>query len=96
MEWWKTAVIYQIYPCSFTDSTNNGIGDLQAIINSFNYLVHLGIDFLNHAKIERIQNESGNYRPLNSSGLRVPAAIAASILFTRETRSRERTPPIGT
>lgn len=28
-EWWRTATFYQIYPRSFMDTTNNGIGDLQ-------------------------------------------------------------------
>ncbi|MFX0185220.1 MAG: alpha-amylase family glycosyl hydrolase [Candidatus Hodarchaeota archaeon] len=43
-EWWHKAVIYQIYPRSFADSTNNGIGDLQGIINHISYLKNLGID----------------------------------------------------
>lgn len=32
--WWKNAVIYQIYPRSFMDSNNDGIGDLQGIISN--------------------------------------------------------------
>jgi len=43
-QWWQTAVCYQIYPRSFSDSTNNGIGDLRGIINRFDYLKDLGID----------------------------------------------------
>ncbi|NHJ87674.1 MAG: alpha-amylase [Asgard group archaeon] len=43
-EWWQKAVFYQIYPRSFYDSTNNGIGDLRGIINKFDYLIELGID----------------------------------------------------
>ena len=43
-KWWQKAVFYQIYPRSFADSTNNGIGDLQGIINRLNYLQELGID----------------------------------------------------
>ena len=31
--WWKDAVIYQIYPRSFKDTTGNGIGDLKGIIS---------------------------------------------------------------
>lgn len=30
-EWWRTATFYQIYPRSFMDTTNNGIGDLRGI-----------------------------------------------------------------
>jgi glycosidase len=43
-EWWQKAIIYQIYPRSFSDSTNNGIGDLQGIINKLSYIKDLGID----------------------------------------------------
>ena len=43
-KWWQKAVFYQIYPRSFADSTNNGIGDLQGIIKRLNYLQELGID----------------------------------------------------
>ena len=42
--WWKHGVIYHIYPRSFYDSNNDGIGDLQGIIQKLNYLVELGID----------------------------------------------------
>ena len=37
-DWWRTAVIYQIYPRSFYDSNNDGIGDLPGIIEKLNYL----------------------------------------------------------
>ena len=42
--WWKEAVIYQIYPRSFKDTTGNGIGDLQGIISKLDYLKDLGIN----------------------------------------------------
>lgn len=42
-KWWKSAVIYQIYPRSFADSNNDGIGDLQGIISKLDYLEELGI-----------------------------------------------------
>jgi len=44
LEWWKTSVIYQIYPRSFQDSNGDGIGDLNGIIRRLDYLVELGID----------------------------------------------------
>ncbi len=43
-EWFHQAMIYQIYPRSFFDTNNDGIGDLQGIIEKFDYLVELGID----------------------------------------------------
>ena len=38
LPWWKTGVIYQIYPRSFLDTTGNGIGDLEGIIARLDYL----------------------------------------------------------
>jgi alpha-glucosidase len=43
-EWWKTAVIYEIYPRSFQDSDGNGTGDLNGITLRLDYLKDLGID----------------------------------------------------
>jgi alpha-glucosidase len=42
--WWKNAVIYQIYPLSFKDSNNDGIGDLKGIIQKLDYISWLGVD----------------------------------------------------
>jgi alpha-glucosidase len=42
--WWHGAVIYQIYPRSFADSNNDGIGDLPGIIGKLDYVASLGVD----------------------------------------------------
>lgn len=42
--WWTRAVVYQIYPRSFSDSDGNGIGDLRGIIDRVDHLAALGID----------------------------------------------------
>ena len=42
--WWKNAVIYEIYPRSFQDSDHDGIGDLNGITSRLDYLQNLGID----------------------------------------------------
>ncbi|MFD2046424.1 alpha,alpha-phosphotrehalase [Ornithinibacillus salinisoli] len=44
--WWKKATVYQIYPKSFHDTTGNGIGDIQGIIQKLDYLKKLGIDVI--------------------------------------------------
>ena len=44
LKWWENAVIYQIYPRSFQDSNNDGIGDLKGITSRLNYLSKLGVD----------------------------------------------------
>ena len=43
-EWWRTAVIYQIYPRSFADGNGDGIGDLAGVRARLPYLVELGVD----------------------------------------------------
>lgn len=43
-EWWRGAVIYQIYPRSFADSNDDGIGDLQGVTARLDYVASLGVD----------------------------------------------------
>ncbi|KAA6447628.1 glycoside hydrolase family 13 protein [Bacillus swezeyi] len=45
-EWWKEAVVYQIYPRSFFDSNGDGFGDLQGIIQKLDYIKRLGADVI--------------------------------------------------
>lgn len=45
-KWWQESVVYQIYPRSFQDSNDDGIGDLQGIIKRLDYLEYLGIDVI--------------------------------------------------
>lgn len=42
--WWRGGVIYQIYPRSFLDSNNDGIGDLPGITSKLDYVASLGVD----------------------------------------------------
>ena len=42
--WWKHGVIYHIYPRSFNDSNNDGVGDIQGIIQKLDYLEDLGVN----------------------------------------------------
>src|SRR4051794_30513192 len=44
--WWKPAVVYQIYPRSFSDSNGDGIGDLRGVASRLDYLAALGVDVL--------------------------------------------------
>lgn len=44
--WWHDKFVYQIYPKSFKDSNNDGIGDLKGIIEKLDYLKDLGVDIL--------------------------------------------------
>ena len=42
--WWQNAVFYEIYPRSFADSNNDGVGDLRGIASKLDYLKDLGVD----------------------------------------------------
>ncbi|KAK6462831.1 alpha-glucosidase maltase [Scheffersomyces coipomensis] len=44
--WWKDATIYQIWPASYKDSNGDGIGDIQGIISTLDYLKDLGVDII--------------------------------------------------
>ncbi|BCE01036.1 alpha-glucosidase [Marinicellulosiphila megalodicopiae] len=42
--WWRGAVIYQVYPRSYLDSTGTGVGDLKGITSKLEYIASLGVD----------------------------------------------------
>lgn len=60
-QWWKQAVIYQIYPRSFQDSNGDGIGDLNGIIQRLDYLSYLGIDALWMSPVYASPNDDNGY-----------------------------------
>ena len=43
-DWWKQAVVYQIYPRSFKDVNGDGLGDIAGVTEKMDYLKNLGID----------------------------------------------------
>ncbi|GHC85182.1 oligo-1,6-glucosidase [Nocardiopsis terrae] len=43
-DWWKSSVVYQVYPSSFNDSDGDGVGDLPGVIEKLDYLQLLGVD----------------------------------------------------
>ncbi|MDT5080333.1 MAG: oligo,6-glucosidase [Mycobacterium sp.] len=45
-DWWKSAVVYQIYPRSFADSNGDGLGDLNGVTARLGYLQALGVDVI--------------------------------------------------
>ncbi|KAE8449338.1 hypothetical protein EG329_008239 [Mollisiaceae sp. DMI_Dod_QoI] len=45
-KWWKEAVVYEIYPASFKDSNDDGIGDVPGIASKLDYLRDLGVDVI--------------------------------------------------
>ena len=59
--WWKQAVVYQIYPRSFSDSNGDGIGDLGGVIDRLDYLATLGVDVIWLSPIYRSPQDDNGY-----------------------------------
>ena len=59
--WWKEAVCYQIYPRSFKDSNDDGIGDINGIREKLSYLKDLGIDVIWVSPIFTSPNDDNGY-----------------------------------
>jgi oligo-1,6-glucosidase len=60
-DWWKRAVVYQVYPRSFQDSDGDGIGDLRGILQRLDHLERLGIDVLWLSPIYRSPHADNGY-----------------------------------
>ncbi len=60
-KWWHESVVYQIYPRSFADSNNDGIGDLPGIISKLDYLQTLGIDVIWLSPVYKSPNDDNGY-----------------------------------
>ncbi len=60
-KWWHDRVIYQIYPRSFCDSNNDGIGDIKGIISKLDYLKNLGIGAIWISPLYRSPNYDYGY-----------------------------------
>lgn len=60
-DWWKKAVIYQVYPRSFQDSDGDGVGDIQGLIQRLPYLEKLGIDCIWLSPVCRSPQDDNGY-----------------------------------
>lgn len=60
-KWWKEGIVYQIYPKSFKDSNNDGIGDIKGIIEKIPYLKDLGINIIWLNPIYDSPNDDNGY-----------------------------------
>ena len=59
--WWKSGVLYQIYPLSFADSNADGFGDLAGIVEHLDHLAWLGVDGIWLSPISVSPNEDWGY-----------------------------------
>ncbi|WP_025731094.1 glycoside hydrolase family 13 protein [Heyndrickxia ginsengihumi] len=60
-DWWKSSVVYQIYPRSFMDSNGDGIGDIRGIISKLDYLEQLGVDVVWLSPVYQSPNDDNGY-----------------------------------
>lgn len=60
-DWWKEAIVYQVYPRSFKDSNGDGVGDLKGIISKLDYLKSLGITAIWLNPIYTSPNDDNGY-----------------------------------
>ena len=60
-EWWRTAVIYQIYPRSFADQSGDGIGDLRGVTSHLGDLAALGVDAIWLSPFQRSPQKDAGY-----------------------------------
>src|SRR5687768_3987364 len=60
-DWWRTAVVYQVYPRSFADSDGDGIGDLRGLIGRLDHLELLGVDVVWLSPVYRSPQDDAGY-----------------------------------
>lgn len=60
-KWWKEGVVYQVYPRSFKDTSGNGFGDLEGIIEKLDYIQSLGVDMIWLCPVYESPNDDNGY-----------------------------------
>jgi oligo-1,6-glucosidase len=60
-DWWKSAVVYQVYPRSFADSNGDGLGDLNGVTGRLGYLQALGVDVIWLSPVYRSPQADNGY-----------------------------------
>lgn len=60
-QWWKEGIVYQIYPRSFQDTSENGIGDLNGITKRLDYIKSLGVDIIWLCPVYDSPNDDNGY-----------------------------------
>lgn len=59
--WWKEGVVYQIYPRSYNDANNDGVGDIRGIIEKLDYIKSLGVDIIWLCPVYQSPNDDNGY-----------------------------------
>ncbi|WP_394830385.1 DUF3459 domain-containing protein [Pendulispora rubella] len=68
-DWWRSAVIYQVYPRSFADANGDGVGDLPGITSRLPYLADLGVDAIWISPFYPSAHEDGGYDITDFTGV---------------------------
>jgi oligo-1,6-glucosidase len=59
--WWKSAVVYQVYPRSFADSNGDGVGDLRGLLARLDHIAGLGVDIVWLSPVYRSPQDDNGY-----------------------------------
>ena len=59
--WWKESIVYQVYPRSYKDTNNDGIGDLKGVIQKLDYIKDLGVNVIWLGPIYKSPNDDNGY-----------------------------------
>ena len=60
-KWWKESIVYQIYPRSYKDTNNDGIGDLHGIMDKLDYIKDLGVNVIWLCPVYKSPNDDNGY-----------------------------------
>lgn len=60
-DWWRSAVVYQVYPRAFADSDGDGVGDLRGVIDRLDHLTDLGVDVVRLSPVHRSPQDDNGY-----------------------------------
>ncbi|MFM7891126.1 MAG: glycoside hydrolase family 13 protein [Actinomycetota bacterium] len=89
-DWWRHAVVYQIYPKSFADGNGDGIGDLPGAISRLDYLRDLGVDAVWFSPIFPSPQCDGGYDVSDYRDIDpVFGSLADAETFIREAHARD-------
>ena len=91
-EWWRSAIIYQVYPRSYQDSTGDGVGDLAGITQRLDHIKELGVDCIWLSPIFESPQEDMGYDVSDYVALFNPDLLPAAIKALNPTPNRNPTP----
>lgn len=80
-QWWKEAVVYQVYPASFCDSNGDGIGDIPGITSKLDYITSLGVDMIWISPVYKSPQVDMGYDISDYQGRRLESALELTSVY---------------